>query len=143
MELKCKSLESIIYSSIFFSSLSSENSPAHHVTIMCLTMSVAFVVFIVPTMILLVGKPYWRVKAESAYRYAIAKAISNQLYFVNHSINFYLYLLTVRSFRVETIKVVCWPCIKFARKYDQDSEESVYLKRLNPEKTSTVYHRNY
>lgn len=126
------------------STLSGESSAAHHVTVMCLTMSIAFVIFIVPTMILLVGKPYWKATEESAYRYAIAKAINNQLYFVNHSINFYLYLLTVRSFRVESVKVLCWCCRRLGRKYEE-SEESMYLRKLNPQpcKTSTLYHRNY
>ena len=70
------------------------------ITFMCVSVSFAFVIFIAPSVILLIGKVYWQ-KYES---YHLTKSINNLLVYCNHSINCYLYLLTGRKFRDETLK---------------------------------------
>lgn len=78
-------------------------------TIMCLSVSAAFLVTVTPTIILLIGKPYWRgrtAKPSAKTAYDIAKAINNQLFCVNHSINFWLYCITGEAFRDELRRVL-------------------------------------
>lgn len=66
-------------------------------TAMCLSASFCFLICVTPSIVLLIGKPYWRDANESAYE--IAKVVNNQLVFVNHSVNFFLYCVTGRRFR--------------------------------------------
>jgi len=68
-------------------------------TFMCLGISFAFLVCIAPSIVLLIGKPYWKHRTNTAYN--ISKAISNFLVFVNHSVNFFLYCVTGQRFRDE------------------------------------------
>ena len=70
------------------------------ITFMCVSVSFAFVIFIAPSVILLIGKVHWQ-KYKS---YALTKSINNLLVYCNHSINCYLYLLTGKKFRDETLK---------------------------------------
>lgn len=72
-------------------------------TMMCLSASFAFLVFITPSIVLLIGKPYWDNEDDA---YIIAKAINNQLTYVNHSINFFLYCISGARFRSELVRVV-------------------------------------
>ena len=67
------------------------------ITIMCVSVSFAFVIFITPSVILLIGKVHWQQKDS----YKIMKAINNLLVYCNHSINCYLYLIIGRKFRSE------------------------------------------
>lgn len=60
-------------------------------TAMCLSASFCFLVCVTPSIILLIGKPYW---AKDNPSYDVAKAINNQLYYVVHSANFFLYCIT-------------------------------------------------
>ena len=85
------------------SSSSSAEAAAQQITIMCLVISLSFFVFIMPTMILLVGKPHFKTTVTSTAKYRIARAVNNQLLYINHSINFYLYFLTCPSFREQTV----------------------------------------
>jgi len=68
-------------------------------TFMCLGISFAFLICVAPSIVLLIGKPYW--KRASAVSYENVKAICNCLGFVNHAINFILYCVTGRRFRQE------------------------------------------
>ena len=75
-------------------------------TFMCLGISFAFLVCTAPSIVLLIGKPYWKHRASAAYQRA--KAISNFLSIVNHCINFGLYCVTGRRFRQELrTKLAC------------------------------------
>ncbi len=72
------------------------------ITFMCVSVSFAFVIFIAPSVILLIGKVHWQ-----QYRaYDLTKSVNNLLVYCNHSINCYLYLLTGKKFRDETIKLL-------------------------------------
>jgi len=68
-------------------------------TLMCLSISIAFLICIAPSIVLLIGKPYWKHRTNTAYKNS--KAISNFLVFVNHFINFFLYCVTGQLFRDE------------------------------------------
>jgi len=68
-------------------------------TLMCLSISFAFLILIAPSIVLLIGKPYWKFRTNLAYQNS--KAISNFLVFVNHFINFFLYCVTGQRFRDE------------------------------------------
>lgn len=70
-------------------------------TVMCLSASFAFLLCIAPSIVILIGKPYWAKERNRAYD--IAKAVNNELVFVNHSINFVLYCITGERFRRELI----------------------------------------
>ena len=65
-------------------------------TFMCLGVSFAFLVCVSPSIVLLIGKPYWKHDYEN---YANVKAVSNLLGFVNHAVNFFLYCVTGQRFR--------------------------------------------
>ena len=77
------------------------------ITVMCQVASLAFILCITPSIVLLVGKPYW----EDSSGYSVAKAINNELVYVNHSINFYLYIIIGRKFRKQTAQLLLCKCI--------------------------------
>ena len=79
----------------------------YQMTIMCLGASCAFVALVTPSIVLLIGKPYWTSKENRNIAYDIAKAINNQLVYVNHSINFFLYCMTGKRFRHELLRLCC------------------------------------
>jgi len=62
-------------------------------TFMCLGISFAFLVCVSPSIVLLIGKPYW------LRDYRNIKSVCNLFGFVNHAINFFLYCVTGRRFR--------------------------------------------
>ena len=70
-------------------------------TAMCLSASFAFLCFITPSIVLVIGRPYW--KDDPIYD--IAKAVINQMTYVNHSINFFLYCITGHRFRQQLCKI--------------------------------------
>ncbi len=73
------------------------------ITFMCVSVSFAFVIFIAPSVILLIGKVHW----QHYEAYQLTKSINNLLVYCNHSINCYLYILTGKKFRDETLKFLC------------------------------------
>ena len=77
-------------------------------TIMCLSASFMFLITITPSIVLLIGKPYWtKLDFDYVYnhKYEAAKAISNVMVYLNHSLTFFLYCLTGRRFREELIEM--------------------------------------
>ncbi len=70
-------------------------------TIMCIGVSVLFLLTVVPSMILNIGNAYWSKGGNDAYD--IAKAVNNIIVYLNHSLNFFLYCLTGRRFRQELV----------------------------------------
>ncbi|KAK2145505.1 hypothetical protein LSH36_677g02012 [Paralvinella palmiformis] len=74
-------------------------------TAMCLSTSFAFLILITPSIVLLIGKPNWTSSDRPNIAYDIAKAVNNQLMFINHSINFFLYCLTGARFRAEFVSM--------------------------------------
>lgn len=77
-------------------------------TAMSLSASFSFLVCVTPSMILLIGKPYWKQSGVENPAYDIAKAINNQLYYVVHSVNFFLYCISGRRFR-DSLRALCVP----------------------------------
>ena len=66
-------------------------------TAMCLSACVAFLILVLPSIILLIGKQWWRDNSMFWY----LKAVAGQLVYIHHSINFVLYSLTGKRFRRE------------------------------------------
>jgi hypothetical protein len=66
-------------------------------TLMCLITSVVFMVLVLPSIVLLIGKTYW----QTYPKYWLSRAVANQLVYLNHSVNFLLYALTGSRFRFE------------------------------------------
>lgn len=69
----------------------------YQTTAMCLSVSFAFLIFIAPSIVIHIGKPYWK---KNPF-YDAVKTINNMLFYANHGINFYLYCLTGVRFRAE------------------------------------------
>lgn len=72
-------------------------------TMMCLSVSFVFLLCVIPSIVVLIGKPHWTKYPN--YAYEVAKAVSNQLAYFNHSINFFLYCLTGQKFRSELLSM--------------------------------------
>lgn len=68
-------------------------------SIMCVAASALFLVCSLPSIIVLIGKPQWNVPAGQNSAYQVSKAVSNVLFYVTFSANFFLYCLTGRRFR--------------------------------------------
>jgi len=75
------------------------SSNLRQTSFMCLGISFAFLVCVAPSIVLLIGKPYWKHHTNEPYKHA--KAVSNFLVFVNHCVNFFLYCVTGQRFRDE------------------------------------------
>ena len=84
---------------------SSRDKTLLQMTFMCLAASFCFLICITPSIILLIGKPYWKLSRDN-YAYDIAKTVNNLLMFVNHSINFFLYCMTGKRFRTELVNMI-------------------------------------
>lgn len=76
-------------------------------TAMCLSASFCFLVCITPSIIVIIGRPYW----EKTAPYDTAKGVSNMLTYVNHSVNFFLYCVTGRRFRRLLAWWACRRCL--------------------------------
>ena len=70
-------------------------------TLMCLAVSVSFFVCVTPNFALLVGRPYWKAAVSDHSALNVFDAVDNLLLYTNHSINFFLYCLTGKTFREE------------------------------------------
>ena len=89
--------------------------------IMCLSASIAFILCIFPSIIIYIGRIYWTdpdKPEENPHNYDIAKAVANQLAYVNHAINFILYCSTGKKFR-DTMKGIL-TCSKPKKDYLND-----------------------
>ena len=73
-------------------------------TAMCLGVSFVFIVCTIPSIVILIGRPWWSKSSPEGYTFA--KGINNLLLFVNHSINFIMYSVTGKKFREETRAVI-------------------------------------
>lgn len=71
-------------------------------SLMCLAVSVAFLVCVTPSIVLTIGRETW--KSHAAYYYA--RAVSHQLSCSNHAINFFLYCITGQRFRTELMSLM-------------------------------------
>ena len=71
-------------------------------TVMCIAASVLFMVCITPSIVILIGRPWWQ---DDNNAYDVAKALSNQIVYLNHSLNIVLYCLTGRRFRQEMVSM--------------------------------------
>lgn len=78
-------------------------------TIMLLTVSLSFIITTFPVNIYLILKSLWKDEQglNQLVRQALISTITEQLMYVNHCINFYLYCATGKKFRNHMEKLVC------------------------------------
>lgn len=80
-------------------------------TVMCVAASALFLVCTLPSILMLIGKPYWNVPKGKNPAYQVWKAVSNILFYVTFSANFFLYCMSGHRFRVTLRRVLCrWFC---------------------------------
>ena len=106
--------------------ISNRDKSFYQMASMCLSASFSFLICVTPSIVLLIGRPWWSSDDNNAY--IIAKAINNQLTYVNHSINFFLYCVTGKRFRYELVN--------FCRR--RESRRG-YESQFNDTRTATVY----
>lgn len=101
-------------------------------TAMCLSASFCFLLCITPSIVLLIGRPYWTSSEHPNSVYFICKSVSNQLVYVNHSANFFLYCLTGRRFRQELVLLcACKRSYGAAAASGSDSKATLYKFTTN------------
>ena len=83
--------------------MSSTENSFRQTIVMCLSISFVFLATTAPSIVLVIGRPYWKPNDDPNPGYDVIKAINNQLAYVNHSINFWLYCITGRAFRNELL----------------------------------------
>ena len=114
------------------------NQDRHYwqLSLMCLSASFAFLLCITPSIVLLIGKPYWAYDSES---YIIAKAVNNQLMYVNHSVNFFLYCITGARFRRDLYLLFCsWRIDPSGGISDSDTRSQVLQNRCHSNATTPI-----
>jgi len=90
-------------------------------TTMCLSASFCFLICITPSIVLIIGRPYW----DKTTPYELAKGVSNFFTYINHSVNFFLYCVTGRKFR----RQLAWICCSWCSSDDRDSSgESTFAE---------------
>ena len=77
-------------------------------TIMLLSVAIVFLILIIPSITVLVAKPYVVKSKEDEVRMAYVEAIVDSMAYINHSTNFILYCLTGTGFRKEAKKLICF-----------------------------------
>ncbi|KAL8559280.1 hypothetical protein ACOMHN_059971 [Nucella lapillus] len=80
------------------------------ITLMLLTISVVFIILILPNCIFFICKPYWKVERSDILRWANYKCVEQFAYFladVTHAINFFVYFFSTKKFRGRVLSMVC------------------------------------
>ena len=75
----------------------------NQLTAMFLSVSITFLIFVIPSITVLVIKPYLNLNDKQLNRYAYIEAIVDSMAHLMHSSNFFLYCLTGPGFRRELI----------------------------------------
>lgn len=78
-------------------------------TRMCLTVSFTFLLLVSPSIVLLIGRPYWTTSMVANARYNLARAVGNLCQYTNNAVNFMLYFGAGKAFRRE-IRLLCRTC---------------------------------
>lgn len=71
---------------------------------MCLAVSLTFLVLEFPSIVLLIGRPYWT--TDDRIKYALMEAVASLLTYTNCAVNFYLYCLAGTRFRKEFVSMI-------------------------------------
>ena len=74
-------------------------------TVMCVAVSVSFLVLSFPGIIIIGGWPYWDPYSTNV-DLRMASVVCNQLMNVTHAVNFFLYCLTGQQFREELVQML-------------------------------------
>ena len=67
--------------------------------------SVAFLMFVTPSISLFVSRPYWVGSVEDTATYSMLSAILDSIFFLNHACNFFFYCLGSRVFRQQLVRI--------------------------------------
>ena len=89
------------------SAISHGQDKVFQTTALCLAASISFLVCVTPGIVLLIGKPHWSV--EPTRTYVVFKSTMDVFYYVNYSINFFLYCLTGQKFRETLLATLLYP----------------------------------
>lgn len=77
-------------------------------TLMCIGVSLLFFVTITPSVVMYIGRTGWDKTYTDSYQ--VAKAVTNVVVYLNHSLNFFVYCMSGKRFRREFAKL-CF-CLK-------------------------------
>ena len=77
-----------------------------HMTVMCLGVSCSFLILLMPSIVILIGRPYWRPTLSAKAKYQLARAFGNLFVYLHHSCNFFLYCITGKKFRTELAAMI-------------------------------------
>lgn len=76
-----------------------DNKNTRIMTAMLLTVSIVFTVLVTPSIVVILVRAHWVVTAHDEARNNLLRAITDVLVATNHSINFFLYCLSGKTFR--------------------------------------------
>ena len=97
---------------------------------MCLGVSLVFIICTIPSIIILIGRPWWSVSTPEAY--TVAKGVNNLLVSVNHSINFFVYSVMGKKFRQ----------VSYAMLFCKKNEETAHMFNRKSSRTSLRHFMN-
>lgn len=107
---------------------------------LCLSASICFLICVTPSMILLIGKPYWTENPLPNPSYDLAKAAGNLIFYINHSINFFLYCMTGAKFRMELQSLISKKSTTLAKGSTaaRNSGELVITYKMQKDRLGTI-----
>ncbi|CAH1775163.1 unnamed protein product [Owenia fusiformis] len=87
-------------------------------TIMFISVSLVFLILVVPSITVIVSQPIWVKTDEDKAVSKLLSAITENMVYVHHGINFYLYCLTGKRFRAEVMTL-----FRSKKQYNMSAEE--------------------
>lgn len=79
-------------------------------SIMCVTASACFAIFVTPSIVMYIGKQYW---IKTSYeKYIVLKSACNIIKFLNHSADFFLFCISGQAFRDQLLEMLSCGRIK-------------------------------
>nr|AKQ63011.1 orphan G-protein coupled receptor 1 [Platynereis dumerilii] len=85
--------------------ISKPNSKYSQTTLMCVGVSFLFLLTTTPSVVMYIGRSEWDKSHTDAYE--VAKAVTNVLVYLNHSLNFFVYCMSGKRFRREFLMFCC------------------------------------
>ena len=85
--------------------MSIQDKSTTQMTALCLSASFCFLVCVTPSMVLLIGKPYWNVPPSDWY--AIAKSVTNQVW-TSHRLLLCVLTIKMKLRTAHTSYCLCW-----------------------------------
>lgn len=111
------------------------NKAVTHSVYISIISAVVFVVCVTPTMILYIGQPYWN-KSDDNVCYKISKAVCNQMIYITHSCNIFVYCVTGKMFYEKLLQMFCVSSKK--RQQNQTWNNNNYNSRIRKDQDKQV-----